>query len=378
MGFRPFEVLKGLETGETLTGRQLREGARALTALELRPQLHGYRQLANQLGRERNEETAGLKKLGGELQGNVAGAYGNIANANAQGIANLQSIGSGLTQQSSQIAADAAKAQEAMQQGAVGDLNKGLEMRGAAPGGSAQEALAQAVAQQNSAQASDSAASRNLLAQQAAGASQLGALMAGSTQMQGGAAVGGIGREIASRTGQSNQKYGEAIQQALGKLADVKATKGATFTKNLLELRGGEQQFLLGKAAVAGEKQKLALEQEENAEDRKQQSFENKLSLAKLGLDRWKAHHPNAGEGEVHEKKQEIRQDKKEVRALIPGLVAEFGSPPADPKQLNLFIAKMNSKASADPTVVKKVVKAWWEKRYRNAAKDPNGASYGR
>lgn len=363
--FHPLAVLKGLETGKLLTGKDLTRGARALTALELRPQLHGYKQLANQLTRERNEETTGLGKLGSELQGNVGSVYKGIGATDAQGTAAQQAIAGMLNDQASAIAKQGSDSLAQMQGGAVGDFNKALELRGAPVGGSAQQALSDAVAQQQSAQTANAQAAQQFAASQGAGNAALSAQLAGATQMAGGAAVGGIGRDIVGRVGESNQKYDEAIQQALGKLGDVKATKGALFNKNLLGLRGEEQKFLLGKQAVQGEKASLAQQQAEAGEDAKQQQFDNQLSLAQLGLDRWKAHHPDAGSSEVKEKKEALRQERGEVKSLIAPLIAELGAPPKNPKQLQYFIAKMNSKASADPALVQKVIQGWWQKRVR-------------
>jgi hypothetical protein len=283
-----------------------------------------------------------------------------------------------LNQQSADIAKQGTDSLTQMQGGAVGDLNKGLALRGAPTGGSAQEALSAAVAQQQQAQTTNAQAAQQFAASQGAGNAALTQQLGAATQMAGGAAVGGIGKAVVGRVGESNQKYNEGIQQALGKLADVKSTKGATFNKNLLALRGEEQKFLLGKQAVAGEKAKLAQEQAEAAEDRQQQNFENSLSLKELGLKKWEAHHPNAGENETKEKEDEIRDEKKQVWAQIPGLVAELGAPPTNPTQLNYFIGKMNSKSSADPTIVQKVVKAWWREKMKGLSRDPNGSGYGR
>lgn len=389
--FNPLAALSGLETGKVLTGKQLAQGARALTALELRPQLHGYKQLANQLTQERNETNAGLGKLGTELQGNVGSVYNNIGASSAQSTGAQTAIASMLNQQAGQIAQQGSDNLTKMQTGALGDYTQALAMRGAPGGGSAQQQLTEAAAQQQAAQSANSQASQQFAAAQGASGAQLQAALGSAAQLQGGAAVGGIGRDVLGRVGESNQKYGESIQTALGKLADVKATKGATMTKNLLGLREGEQKFLLGKQAVQGEKAKLGLEGQELQVEKEQNTVENQINQEKASASltsaaasarnaavaAYKAHHPAASSGELAERKKEIRQDTNEVKALIPGMVSAYGAPKT-PKQLNQFILALNGKASADPTLVQKVVKAWWQERLKGLSKDPNGAALGR
>ena len=184
--------------------------------------------------------------------------------------------------------------------------------------------------------------------------------------MRGGESVGAINRDTVNRIGESNAKYDTNIQTALGKLAEAKASFGGKFTKNLLGLREGEQKFKLGEQAVQGEKAKAAAEAAERGEAAKQQAFENALSVKKLGLEQWEAHHPNAGSHEVQEKKQEIRQERGEVRSLIGPTVSELGRPPQTPKELNILINKVNGKASADPRIVAKVLKHWYQKHQKS------------
>lgn len=386
--FNPMSVLKGLETGKLLDGKQMNQAARALTALELRPQLRGYKQLAAQLKRSRNEEVTGLGRLGSELQGNVGNVYGGIAGADAQGVAAQQAIAAMLNQQSGTIAAESAANLGKMQGGEVGGLTDALALRGAPVGGSAQQALSDAVAQQQTAQTNNAAAARQFAASQGAGAANLGAQMAAATQMQGGGAVAGIGRDIVGRVGETNSKYRPAIQEAVGKWADVKATKGATFSKNLLGLRGEEQKFMLGKQAVAGEKAKLGLEGEQLTEEQRHNEAEEKTNAEKAAasmksaeasarnaaIAAYEAHNPNATNSEKRERKQEIKQEAKEVKSLIPSVLSAFGGkPPKNQSQLNMVIAKMNSSASADPAMVQRVMQKWWADLQRKADAKAHG-----
>lgn len=365
--FNPLKALREIETNKVLTGKDLNTAARALTALELRPQLHGYKQLANQLHTERDTEEAGFGRLGSELQGNVSDVYKNIATSEAEGLARQQSLGQMMNQQSGQIAQQGSQDLAAMQTGQLGDYTKALEMRGAPGGGSAQQELASAVAAQQASQSANSQAAQQFAGAQAASFGSLGAGLAGAGQLQGGEAVSGIGRDVLSRTAASNLKYNEGIQTALGKLADVKALKGATMVKNLLDLRGGEQKFALGQAAVRGEKSKLRAEEAEdaaqNAIDQQKadaSSTSAQASLISAEASKWKAHHPEASSGEAAKKRKELKADVRNIRAILPTASAYYkGSKSAN--NIEAYISYINSKSSAPESLVRKVVKRWWQ-----------------
>ncbi len=370
--FHPRKVLDELDTKKVLTGKDLRRGARALTMLEVRPQVHGYSLLAKQLHNERETEAQGLGNLGTRVQGNVSDVYKNIAQSEADSLARQQAFAGQLNATSQGIAQQGAQGLADVQGNQVADVTAGLQMRGAPGGGGAQQELADAVASQQASQNANSQAARQFAAQQGAGYGQLQAGLAGATQMQGGAAVGGIGQAIIGRVADSNTKYDQSIQTARQKLADVKATKGATFAKNLLGLRESEQKFLLGKQAVQGDKEAQKLAEKENAQDRKQQKFENKLELKKFGLAQWEATHPNASEDKTNEKKQEIRGEIKEVKSMIPSVVAELGRPPKNKHEFNILIGHLNSKASAEPSLVQKVLTHWWTERTQGNRGNPD------
>lgn len=389
--FNPYKVLKGLETNKLLTPQQLNRAANALTVLETRPEIHGYQRIAKQLGEQKGLEDQGLLNLGQRTTGQVSSAYQNIAQSEAQSLATEKALGEQLNQRSGEIASQGAAALTAAQQGATDALGANLALRGGAPGGSAQEQLAQAVAAQKSTQASDSAAAQQFAASQGASTAGMLAEMAGSAQMQGGATVGQIGRDIIGRKAEADQKYGQSIREALGKKAEAKASFGAKNVKNLLELRANEQKYGLGKAAVQGEKTKLQLEKEKAGEEGKQNAIKNKLAVAKLNnetkkaeaswldatTNAWEAQHPNASSGEAGKHRKEYREGAAEVRALIPSLVAAYGAP-KNQKMLNQFTNAVNSKASANPTIVKKVLEIWWNKRWSKLGHDVNGPSLGR
>ncbi len=370
--YNPGKVLGNLPKSGLLTPKQLRAEARALSVLETRDTIHGYKQLATQLEQEKAADAKGLGVLGANLQGGVTSVYKNIAESEAQNLARQNQLGQQLNQQSGAIAQAGTQELTGMQQGALGDYEKQLEMRGAPGAGGAQQALASAVANQQATQNADSQASQQFAASQGSSYGALASQMAGAAQMQGGAAVGQIGRDVLSRVGQSNQKYNEGIQTALGKLADTKATRGASFVKTLGELNEGNRKFKLGLDTVRGNKEGQKLKEKENEEAKAENAKKFNLELKKFGLAQWEAHHPNAGEHKTNEKKQEIRQEVKEVKALIPSVIAELGGPPRGPKQLNYLIGKITGPASADPALVRKVLENWWTKHLQKVKSQGN------
>lgn len=401
-GFHPLAVLKNFEPGKPLTGKDMAQAARALTVLETRPVIHGYKGIIREEEKAKAAEAAGLGRLGERTSGNVSSTYKNIAASEAETLARQSALGKQLTTGAANIAHTGNQELAGMQTGALGDYENQLQMRGAPQGGGAQEALAQAVASQQATENTDNQAAQQFAASQAANNGSLAAAMAASAQMQGGAAVGGINRDIINRTGEANQKADQSISGAREKLGEAKAAYGPAFTKNLLGLRGNEQKFILGKAAVAGEKAKLGLEGEKLTAEQEQNAIQNKLnqqkanasstsaqaSLINAQVNKWEAEHPNASSSAAGKKRQEVKQEVREVRSMLPSLVAEAGAPPWAAKSgnkpvplnkaINLFVGHANSKVSADPALVKRVIEHWVKKHYAKVSKDPNGNSLGR
>ena len=129
--FHPWKILSDLDTNGVLSGKQLREGARALTALELRPTLHGYKQLAGQLGQQRDVTDSGIAGLATSLQGGVSDVYSKIAQSAAQDLATQQALAGRLSSQAGAISEQSSQGLQAVQAGQLGDYEKALEQRGA-------------------------------------------------------------------------------------------------------------------------------------------------------------------------------------------------------------------------------------------------------
>lgn len=370
--FNPMSILGKLGASELLDPRQMGAVARAMTVLETRPEIHGYRQIATELQKEKAREAQGLETLGRRTAGETAGVYRGIAQSEADSLAHQQALGSKLTQQSGDIAAQSAQSLAGTQANALGDLTSQLQQRGSPQGGSAQEALAQAVASQQAAQNANSQAAQQFASSQAANFGALGAGMAQATQMQGGQAIGSIGRTTIGRIGESNAKYGQSIREALGKLAEAKASYGSKYIKNLLGLREGEQKFLLGKQAVRGDKESLAASiannKEQNAiarENAESSRISANASATNAAINQYEAEHPGASKSDIKEKRQEVKQEEREVRSILPSVIAEAGRAPKTKRELNVLIGLANSKAGADPAIVRKVLLNWWKAKHQ-------------
>lgn len=365
--FNPYKTLAELSAKRVLSPKQLREGARALTGLQTRAEVGAYRRTAGELHKERESEAKALGKLGGSLQGGVSDAYRAVAASEAQSLATQQALAGGLNQASADIARQGMADLSAMQNIQTGGVESSLAARGAPGGGAAQAELAAAVAAQKASQSAGSQASQQFAAQQGAGYGQLANMMGRATQMQGGAAVGGIGQTVIGRIGKSNREYGSDIREARAKEGEARANKGLLYAKNLLELRGQEQEFGLGKMAVTSEREKQKLAEKENAQDQAQRKAENAQWAKEFGLAKYEARHPNAGSDEIAEKRKEIKEDVGEIKSVIPTAVAS-AKRSGEQVGLEAYISYVNTKTSAPPQLVRKVVTKW----YKNAKTEGN------
>lgn len=392
--YNPLKVLEGLKTGELLSPEQLTAASKALAVLETRPEIHGYKEIANQLGHEKAATDKGLQALGNRTIGQVGNVYKGIAQTEAENIARQSALASQFSQQSAQIGSDATNSLNTMQQGAVGSLNQNIALRGGeGGGGSAQQQLASAVAGQKEALASDNAAAQQFVTSQGATTQGFLSGIAASEQARGGETQGMIGRDVAGRRAESALKYGESQRTALNKLAEAKASLGPKEVKDLLELRANEQKYKLGHQAVEGERaknelagEKLGLEGKELAAKNKQNAIENEINQQKANASStsaaasaknaataaWKAHHPEATRKEAKQAEKYIG----EVKAYLPSAVSTYG-PPKNPKQLNQFIGAVNKEVSAPPQIVRSVLQRWFHKyekqqAVKNAAKKIN------
>jgi len=388
--FNPRKVLEGIGSTELLTPEQETAAARALTALEVRPEVKGYTRNAKLFGKEKAREAKGLETLGQRNAGEVSSVYRNIAQSAAQSLATENALSGALSGQSAQIASQGAQQLGAESKAAVEPLTAQLQMRGAeGTAGTAQAQLAQAVAAQSAAQASQGTAARQAALSQGQGYSGLLASEALATQQRGGEGISSIARDAANRVGESNAKYNTNIQLERGKAAEAKASSGEKFAKNLLAIRGEQQKYRLGQQAVAGEKAKLGLSAAELEAEREQNAIANKIAQQKANASTtsaeasresaaasarnaataaWKARHPEATRKEEKKAEQYIG----EVKAYLPSAVSTYG-PPKNKKQLNQFIGAVNKEVSAPPQIVRSVLERWFAKRSKRETVEKAG-----
>lgn len=378
--FDPRKVLEGIGSTELLSPQQEDTAARALTSLEVRPQVKGYARNAKLFGQEKQREAKGLEGLGKRNAGEVSSVYQNIAKSAAQSLATENALSGALSGQSAQIASQGAQQLGAESKAAVEPLTSQLQIRGAeGTAGTAQAQLAQAVAAQSAAQASQGTAAQQAAASQGAGYTGLLGAESLATQERGGEAIGSIARGAANRVGESNAKFNTNIQLERGKASEAKAASGEDFVKNLLGIRGEQQKYETAEQAVAGEKAKLGLSAEELGVEKEQNAIANKIAQQKANAsttsanasslsaaasarnaatDAWKARHPEATRKEAKKAEEYIG----EVKSYLPSAVATYGAP-KNKKELNQFIGAVNKEVSASPQIVRSVLERWFAKR---------------
>lgn len=391
-GFKPWRALSQANVRGILTPKQLHAAARGLAVLENRPEIREYGRIGRQLQQEKAREAQGLEHLGARTSGTVSSAYQGIAQAAAESVAREQALANSLNTNSAKISAQGANELSQMQTGALGDYEQQLQMRGAQnTQGYAEQALAQATNAEADQRASYAQAAQNLAAQQGAGSVGLLGAQQMAAQQKGSEAITGIGRVIANRIGESNAKYNQNIQQAREKRAEAKAKIGPSAVKDFLQLRQQEREHQEAEQAIAGKKSEAKAAAAEAAAERaeakaereakgKQQGFENALSLRKLGLEEWEAHHPNASSGEAAKKAAELRQERENVRSVISVVYGQLNKNATlqKPSEQAEFEKALIKESKADPRIVSKVFQHWLKNRFNKLGHDVNGASLGR
>jgi hypothetical protein len=235
-----------LDPNNPLSGRSLRQSARALTDLELTPGINAFSREMAGIEAQRMGSEAGLHRLGSITGDRVKGAYGALGASSGQTVARMQALAESVNANERAVNKQSAENTAGYQKGQLGALTEGLEAANAAPsGGSAsQAALASATQQQQQAQESQSKAQAAFAQAQGAAFTGLAAGQAQAAQQQGAEAQADLAEIIANRIAESNMEHRSAYMDAQGSRADLQATRGATMLKNLLELRGGEREWI--------------------------------------------------------------------------------------------------------------------------------------
>ena len=127
--YHPLAVLKSFDPNKPLTGKDMAQAARALTVLETRPVIHGYKGIIREEEKAKSAEAEGLGKLGERTSGNVSDTYKNIAASEAETLARQSALGKQLTTGSANIARTGNQELAGMQKGALGGYENQLQMR---------------------------------------------------------------------------------------------------------------------------------------------------------------------------------------------------------------------------------------------------------
>jgi len=240
---------------QPLAGGPLKQAANALTNLEIRPQVSALaRQIAatNRQGQAVQDKTAGyFAQLGGQAQQALTAQQGVSQRLNAA----LQGIGS-QTQQQIGDAGSAAQAQLAP-----------LQQQGLDGGSFAQ--LAKEIAAQRALAATNAQTSQTYGAQQGANFEGLTANQIGTGALRGQERLGEIGNATLAATA-----------EARGRKADLLASRGSLFTKNLGALRDSERNYKLAVDTLGANVQNNLLDAASQRASLKQQAHQFNIQQA--------------------------------------------------------------------------------------------------
>lgn len=257
-----------LNPNSTAEGKDLLKLARALTKIEIKPQVNAYKRLVKELRGQQTADTLGLRNLGNQTATQIGGAYQGADAGAAGSTLQASAIGQMLNQQQAAAQGQAAAQQAQTQSGQLGGLQEAMALRGAPGGGQAQQALQTLVNQQAARSAAEGQASATAAAAQGANYAGLSNAQRQATAQQGATALSDTARLIASRIAENKLTTGQDIREAQGKKADVKALKGAKMLEVLSTLRESERDFLLGKAATKQDRRALKSSEQQAALDR--------------------------------------------------------------------------------------------------------------
>jgi len=250
-----------LDPKKTLSGKQIKRTANALTNIELNPSIHAYTRSGKQIGRQSKRDTKGLKKLGNQTTKGIAGAYSALAGAGQQNVAAQQATAQNMNSLTAGINQQQAATQQANETGVLGDLTAALEGNNAEMNGSdsrAQMALRMKQEQLASGQlAAGNANLANVIGASGVANAQ-GQLLSGI--QQGTAAVASNKQMMASRIAQQKAEARDLQREAFAKAADTRALKGASRLKNIMDLRAGERTYGNERAAINIDKQGNAID----------------------------------------------------------------------------------------------------------------------
>lgn len=266
-----------------LSGKPLARIARATTRIETLPAIRAKRFQMGQSRRDQAREEKGLSNLGQRLQTQSVGVANRLGQYSQENLANQQKANE-LAQQ--RLAANAQASTDRLNQlqsGVLGQQISSLTAQNVGGGGATDAAIARLAAQQQGSAAASNQSWGNMAAAAAANSERQAINFGAAQQNEAANQQIAMARAIATRIGDAKAAGSEERRALRNELGTLKATKGATYLKNLMAFRREQQQYGNERA------QTLATIQ--------QNQQQNALDWAQLGLERQKEANDQANGG---------------------------------------------------------------------------------
>jgi hypothetical protein len=239
------------DPGSVLSGKALQRAASAATRLEHNPILQAHKRELLMIARQRGRDQRGLARLGQKTVRQMNQNHGTANKIMTAGIGNAIQTGNQLvnrTAENQQMVNNEAAALETSQ---LGDHLESLNSRNLEPGGgAADQALRDAVEARKARSIAQDSAFSTLAANTAAGMEGTARNMRDSSVKQQKQAIDAVRSAIMSRRMDSRAAYGDAQAEVRGSMRTARGLKGATFLKNLMQLRDTERGFINERAAL--------------------------------------------------------------------------------------------------------------------------------
>ncbi len=227
-----------------LSGKPLANFARATTRIELLP---GIRERQGQLADSRKaqaRDVQALSKMGERLRGESMGVAQKLEGYGAQNLALQQGVTSQAQARLSANAQASTDRLNQLQSSVLGEQMSALAAQKITPGGSAGDQAMARLASQQQASNEDAAQSwQGMSGAAGANAERQSINMASAQQNEAQNQQLAMARNIASRMADTRAAGAEERRGLRRELGTIRATKGATFLKNLMAARREQQQF---------------------------------------------------------------------------------------------------------------------------------------
>lgn len=296
-----------LNPKKQLSGKQVRKAAGALTKIELNPAINAYKRQKKATGRQMRRDVRGLNKLGNRTAGQLESVNETLAGAGSQSVAAQQQAADSTDRAiaiRNAIAQQTANKQNTSTEAATNNtlLNSGVDPLGS---GSAQAAKERREAQMlRLTQTGNDQANLASILGNAAVQNTQGQVLSNATR--GRDQISSLRTIMAQRIADERAAARESMRESQGKVAELKAQRGPTRLKNIMDIRSGERDYGLGLAGVKNERRAIGIDaaaqretERHNRAGEADADADRHLSKAELKLKRqqqkWERQHPNAG-----------------------------------------------------------------------------------